>query len=393
MKKIALFTYSLSGGGTEKRIINLANYLSNKGLQTTIISFKNNNDYKEEYAEIFRRINTVYLSSYQSKIPRLLLPFIIFVVLAKVIVLVYRNKYALLIGFDYYSWYLVFLLSKLFNKKNIIVVGNNLSKEIEQYSFVVSKVHNILLQFILNKTNRIISVSKGVAYNLETSFSVLRHKIKVIYNGVDITKIKESLKSIEIEKDSNKTIIACGRLDKQKGYEYLIKAIYLVNKRIPNIKLLIIGKGILKEKLIKLMNDLNLKDKIVFLGFQTKPEMLIKKADIFVLSSLYEGFGNVIIEAMACGLPVVSTDCFYGPREIISDETLRYPVKNVKFCKYGILVKPASEKHLVEAILKLIFNNKLLMKYKRLSLQRANDFHLDKMGEKYYFIIQNLVKN
>ena len=107
-------------------------------------------------------------------------------------------------------------------------------------------------------------------------------------------------------------LITAGRLHPQKNHQLLIEAINILNDK--NIHLLILGEGPLKNEFRKMVQKYGLTENVHLLGFSNNPFPYYSKADLFVLSSVYEGFGNVLVEAMSCGCNVVSTDCPNGPR-------------------------------------------------------------------------------
>lgn len=137
------------------------------------------------------------------------------------------------------------------------------------------------------------------------------------------------------------------------------------------IRLMVLGEGELKETLIDEVGRLELKDKIAFLGFQDNPFKYISRARVFVLSSSYEGFGNVLIEAMALGIPVVSTRCPSGPEEIIQDGI------------NGILVPPDDEQALAESIRTLLVREDLRSRIAKAGRERAEDFRARKIACEY----------
>ena len=162
-----------------------------------------------------------------------------------------------------------------------------------------------------------------------------------------------------------KTFIAVGRLTKQKNFTLLLNAFAKVRQTI-DAQLIILGEGELRNDLEDQIKTLKLKD-VHLLGFVDNPFALMKQADIFVSSSLWEGFGNAIAESLALGTQVVSTDCPSGPAEILEDG------------KYGFIVKSNQINELtmaMESALKAPINNELL-------ILRGQDFQLEKIAEDY----------
>ncbi len=118
---------------------------------------------------------------------------------------------------------------------------------------------------------------------------------------------------------NRRVILAMGRFTAQKGFDLLIKAFAKLKNQYPNWTLIIVGDGELRPELEALRDKLKLTEKVEFPGAVKSPQALFNSADLFVLSSRFEGFPNALCEAMACGLPVIATDCPSGPREIIRD--------------------------------------------------------------------------
>ena len=165
-----------------------------------------------------------------------------------------------------------------------------------------------------------VAVSAQAADDLAAVSGIARSSITTIYNPVEQPD-ETSLHDPAVERlwaDSPARIITAGSLKAQKNQALLIEAFALVRRQRP-AKLMILGEGELREELTALIAARGLGDDVVMPGFVLEPWPYYASADLFALSSDYEGFGLVLVEAMRCGLPVVSTDCEAGPREILVD--------------------------------------------------------------------------
>jgi N-acetylgalactosamine-N,N'-diacetylbacillosaminyl-diphospho-undecaprenol 4-alpha-N-acetylgalactosaminyltransferase len=148
-----------------------------------------------------------------------------------------------------------------------------------------------------------------------------------------------------------------------------------------------VGKGKLQHSLEEMAKQLNIADRVEFLGFQRNVNEHLQSSDCFVFSSDFEGLGNVIIEALNNGIPVVSTDCPHGPREILDPETKGKIITNeIDLAKYGILV-PVKRADLLAAAMDRMYADAILRdNYARLSLERVKDFDIKKIAREYFDI-------
>ena len=204
----------------------------------------------------------------------------------------------------------------------------------------------LLAKIFYRQANHIIAVSQGVKKDTSQNLNFSSERIYVIKNPVFFERVIEKAAETPTDKvfDSMvKTVIAVGRLHPQKDFPTLIKAFKKLNI-LSEKQLIILGEGHQRMFLESLIKDLGLVDEVYLLGFKENPYSYIKNADVFVLSSLYEGFPNVLLEAMACGCPIVSTDCPSGPREIIDDP------------HYGKLVPVGNSEAMADAILEMLEN-------------------------------------
>ena len=167
----------------------------------------------------------------------------------------------------------------------------------------------------------VVTTSRGVASDLQTAFGVSADHVRVIPNPVDIDAVvraaAEPLDAAFAAQWQSPVIVAAGRLAEAKNYPLLIDAVALLRQRVP-ARLFILGQGELEDAIRARIAELGLTDAVVLCGFQKNPWKFIAKADVFALTSHYEGFGNVLVEAMACGVPVVAT-ASAGTRDIVRD--------------------------------------------------------------------------
>jgi glycosyltransferase involved in cell wall biosynthesis len=218
-----------------------------------------------------------------------------------------------------------------------------------------------LMPLLYKRSSAIVTVSKGIAYELASHVKGLEKMIHVIYNGFDLEAItilsKESLDSkfVDIFDHTNSIITHC-RLAPQKNLNALLKIFSQITKSMTK-KLVILGDGELRDELLTLCDRLGLKNwncwnekelskayDVYFLGQQMNPFKFLSKADLYVMPSAWEGFPLALCEAMACRVPVISADCFTGPREIIAPEINEpQPIEKAYTSQYGTLMPLAYE--------------------------------------------------
>lgn len=174
------------------------------------------------------------------------------------------------------------------------------------------------LRLMALRLHGIIVPSKGVAHDLTQLVPTTRRKTHVIYNGVDLAAIRSLSQEESTTKQEVYRIVMVARLSPQKDHETLFKAFAKLSVSHPT-ELVLIGEGEERERLGLLASQLGIVSQVTFVGYLSNPYPLIASADIFVLSSRFEGFGLVLVEAMALRRAVVATDCPSGPAEIIRD--------------------------------------------------------------------------
>mgnify|MGYP003856777225 CR=1 FL=1 len=182
-------------------------------------------------------------------------------------------------------------------------------------------MYKCLSKLLYKRAHRVVAVSEGVKRDLIKSLGVSASKIVVIKNPVDIERVREMAMSERadpwINEERSAVIVSVGRLFPQKDFETLIKAFKLVREQ-NAAKLVIIGEGPERDKLERLVAMLKLENYVKLVGVKTNPFVYLNNADVFVQSSKWEGFPNVLLEALAVGVPIVATDCHSGPAEILN---------------------------------------------------------------------------
>jgi glycosyltransferase involved in cell wall biosynthesis len=218
----------------------------------------------------------------------------------------------------------------------------------------------------------IIALSKGVKRDLVEKFGIRDSKITVIYNPVEVKTIQQlACEPLQLDDHSQgKTVLAVGRLVESKDYVTLLRAFALVTQHV-RARLVVLGEGPLEQQLKQLCSKLGIEDRVWFLGFKHNPYKYMRNADLFVLTSQSEGFGHVIVEAMAVGTPVIATDCKSGPGEIIEDD------------KYGLLVPVGDHRALAERIISVLENEDLRNGLKLAGSKRALDFDAIRITKLY----------
>ncbi len=262
--------------------------------------------------------------------------------------------------------------------KIIMVEHGIISKE---FTVSISSMLKYLMKFVYPRSDKVVAVSSGTANDLSISLKLNRQKIDVIYNPIVFPEIEPYSKEIIddpflIDKKFL-YIVSVGSLKLAKDYPTLLKAFRIVRDEL-DINLLILGDGPLRMELTILAKKLNLSNNVYFLGVQRNPFKYMRNARLLVLSSEWESFGNVVVEAMACECPVVSTDCI-GPREILAGG------------EFGLLTPVGDPKDLAQSILRVLTQPELAEKLITQGKKRSSDFSVDKIARNYEDLFYNVL--
>ena len=255
---------------------------------------------------------------------------------------------------------------------------------------------------MLQKIDRVVAVSKMIQFRLEQLYPMLKGKVTTIYNPYEIGMIQEqSQEGVDNWNTYFDTqdfvFVTVGRLEQPKGLWHLLRIFGSVAREDLHVKLLIIGDGSYRSKIHEFLQKEGLKDRVILAGDQDNPFKFVAKANAYVLTSTREGFPNALVEAMACGIPVIANDCLSGPREILCKEVdYLHEVIQTEYVDYGILtprldtcedwnsveLKP-EERHFADAMKKLMKDSRLIELYSQQSKKRAMDFNCEVCRKEY----------
>lgn len=383
MKKIDFLIDSLGGGGAEKVAIELANYLTGNNYKVRLITIKNKvSPYR---GMIDKKIEVISLN--KKNITNSIFNLFIF----------YKRNDNDIISFSPAISCLVGLYSVVIRKKTKLYSRclNTLSekKKVERVSFK-QKILLKLISIFYDKSDIIIAQSLGMKEDLIDTFKIKSEKIKVINNpcNIDFIKIKkdETIEKKNIGLFNNLTIINVGKLENQKNHKFLIKLIFELKKRGQKYNLLILGEGKEKENLKDLVVKLNLKKEVYFLSFQDNPYKYIEKSDFFFLSSYYEGFPNVLLDALACNKVIFSMDCESGPSEILKGKAKKDEIIEGE---YGYLMSLENNedinKNFIDSLIEKLEKKEKNDNYSLKSKERIKKYRKDIILKEYMEVIRN----
>ena len=356
-KKILLFMPLIGGGGVEKNFFLIANFLATKFRRIYICSayikykpkLNKNIIFINTKKNLFKNLFFIYLKSFL-----LLIKFLL------------NNKNVRILSFQANTYCI--LISRLMGAK--IIVRSNASP--------VGWANNLfkrnIFNFIIKKSNKIIVNSLDFQKEMKKIFGI---SSKLIYNPLNLNEIKLLSKSKTRFKffDEYKylKILNIGRLTKQKDQITLLKSIRLIKNKI-KFRLLIVGSGSERTNLNNFIKKNNLINNVKIIEYQKNPFGILKKSDLFILSSKYEGLPNVLLEAATLKKFIISSNCSTGPSEILNRG------------KYGLLFKVGDYKDLTKKIMKYyLMKKKIKQKMSNNLYKSLTKYNLKKNLNKYFY--------
>lgn len=261
----------------------------------------------------------------------------------------------------------------------IISERSYFSEQLKTFSPLQRRLSIYLTKKLYPRADKIITNSVMMKNDLKRNFNI-KAFYEVIPNPMNIRFMKKmSEAEVNFPGDKRFTFIHVGAFRKEKNQKGLILAFDKIKHL--NIRLVLLGHRYLKEELIALVKEMKLDGQITFLDFDTNPFKYFSKSDCFVLPSLFEGFPNSLVEAMSCGLSVISTDCKSGPREILApgtDPAISLS-ENIEIVEYGILVPVNNIDLLAKAMERMASDPNLHQQMKEKAFARSLDFDSEKI--------------
>jgi len=361
MARIALFLPSLQGGGVERVMLHLVRGFAARGFAVDMVLARAEGPYLKHVPPQVRVVDLGVQRALFS-LPRL----IRYVRHTQPCALLSAKDYVNLVAIWACRWARV-------PTRLVVSVHIPLSVDMQYASQLKARLIPVLARQLYPDAYRVVAVSQGVAADILSLYQLMPDKVEVIYNPVVtpelITQSWEPVEHPWLAAGELPVILGAGRLTVQKDFVTLIRAFARVRQH-HEARLIILGEGEDRPILERLVRELGLQEWVALPGFVENPYAWMRRAAVFVLSSRWEGLPTVLVEAMACGTPVVSTDCPSGPREILEGS------------KWGKLVPVGDEAALAEAICETLRNGS-----PHDPTIRANHFSLDRAVESYLKIL------
>lgn len=388
---IAIIIRSLGGGGAERVAQILGDYYVEKG--DNVYYFLGDTPVKQAYSVKGKIINTGIKSCVSNNFfgdTQALIK----LVKASFMMRKYKRKYKIDVAISFIE-----------ESNYLNVLSRGREKVITRVCIILSKCaacsgifyNKNIVKFFYNMSDKIVVLCDDAINDMNKNYHIPIKKMVKIPNPV----LEQPFCASEIDwKYGDKVIVAVGRLAQQKQHDRIIRAFSYVYEHDQEARLLILGEGPLEEYLKNLCERYHLKDKVIFAGFKSNIGDYLRKSQMFVMASESEGMPNSMLEAMAHGLPVVTTDTPGACAEILGKPGISGKCRDIEHCTYGILTpyitgsvrigSPLEREEILlgEAMLELISDEEKRKKYSERSFKRASMYNLEKIMKKWNRLVK-----
>ena len=349
---------NIERGGIEKNLNYLTDFFYKKKINIKLVTHNYN---KKSIKNILNKIEIFGKNKFNFK-NRYIASFASLKTLIKLLLKKKNIKYI----FSFQSHPIAIFVSILFRKKCIIRIANHPVSSLKYYEGKLSIVFKLLIKKFFYKFPYKIICNSNASKNY---IKKINKKTVCIYNPIKLKKIMPKL-----NKKRNGTLLFVGRLDKQKNVIGILKMMKILkDKKIRN-KLIIIGDGPEKKRILEFIKNNNLEKNVILKGY-INPNKFYKSSSVLILNSLFEGMPNVLLEGLYYQIPVVSSDCQSGPNEILNNQ------------KYGYLYPVNDYKKLAEKVIFVLSNQAKALKKSKLGYLSLSRFSYEKQCEKYFKLL------
>jgi len=369
-KTIALFSPSLELGGAERMLVVLANELSRRLKKTYLLLADASGPLISDVASQVEVIDLNKRGVLGAALP-----------LANFLM---KNKIDLLFSAQSHA-NIVALVARIFARISLPVAISERTTMSMHFSLepgIKNRIIPMLARLLYHRADAVVCISQGVADDIVSVTNISQNQVYRIYNPALPAKSELERKICEplahpwFLPEAPPVLLAVGRLTAAKDYPTLLKAFAKLRQKM-DVNLLILGDGEKRSELEKLIDRLCLRNNVQMPGFSDNPYAYMTRCSCFVLSSAWEGFSNVLVEALACGAPIVATNCKFGPAEILENG------------RYGSLVPVGDVSAMAEAIGASLGSEKMHLALR----QRANAFSQENIIHQYLNLFDTLFES
>ncbi len=376
--KIAFLLYSMTGGGIERTVSILLKHLAEKH-EIYLVLFNEPIEY-----ELPPNIKVKYLRrNFQSRFLRLFtLPLVTF----RYWRFCKKQNIHKSISFDSICNFTNCVLKLFAWQEDCYIYEANYASVRFPTTTWHGRIHRFLIRKLYPLSDKLLVNTARIADDLAQQLGLVHHYVKLVPNPLDLQVIHIQSPTF-IPKQVAFVFLHVGGFRQQKNHALLIDAFAQLGQL--DAVLLLLGKGELEQQIRSKVAEMGLKSRVFFEGFQSNPYAYMQQADCMVLSSDYEGSPNVLLEGLACGLPIISTDCPSGPRELLApDSDINTVLKRLELAKYGILTPPGDATQLAAAMQLLYGNRTLRQQYCTIAQERVSAFEASRVARDFESLLE-----
>ena len=384
-KKIAVLVNSVAAGGAERIVANLL-FTLQQDYNVHLLLLRNEIDYPMPQGQRVEFLSSEKDGGSEAGSNMIRLPFVAW----RLRQYCNKNNIDLLISFLTRPNFAAGLAKKFGLDAAVIMSERVYTPLFYDPSTVRGKIGGKLVSLLYPYADAIAPNSEGTKNALIDVYGV-KNQYFLALNQIPVHDIRRiSNESVDDVDFHRFTFVCVAGFREQKNHLLLIDALKLLEDK--DVQLLLIGKGPTFDAVHSRVVTLGLTDKVIFLGQTENPHKYVAKSQCFILSSDYEGFPNVILEALACGTPVISTDCLTGPREIVAPtKEDPIPAGTVFYGEYGVLVPVSDVKALAAAMDEMMNDPALLDQYGQAGAKRVQDFDGDNNPDPFKHAIEKVL--